>query len=229
MEETAAQFGAEQKDAAVFRAARVHSGRVRFWKQALPVLALLAAGVFSWFTFFNVPVSPMKVDLDSSAVENGKLVMNNPKLDGFTGDKKQPYSMQAVRALQAIGGTGELIELEGIDAELPVGDNLRATIKAKSGVYDNANERLELKDAFTVHTSDGLSAALQSADINIATGQIVTNQPVDIRNKGAHIVAESMKITDNGKFMVFEKGVRLVIDAVKPQKGTDSDDSQNDI
>ncbi|MGH6760597.1 MAG: LPS export ABC transporter periplasmic protein LptC [Phyllobacterium sp.] len=212
------QFGAEQKDASVFRAARVHSVRVQVLKRALPVLAVIAGAAFSWFTFFTVPATPMKIDLDGAAVENGKLVMSNPKLDGFTGDKKQPYKMQAERALQNIASNGELIELENIDAELPVGDKLRATIKAKAGVYDNANDHLKLTDSFTVETSDGLFAALKSADINVASGQITTNEPVDIRNNNAHIVADRMTITDNGKIMVFEQGVRLVIDAVKPQE-----------
>ncbi|ECE6962112.1 LPS export ABC transporter periplasmic protein LptC, partial [Salmonella enterica subsp. enterica] len=46
-----------------------------------------------------------------------------------------------------------------------------------------------------------------------------TDQPVKIENSSASIVADSMKITQSGKVMVFEKGVRLVIQPAKLHEG----------
>ncbi|PRD43363.1 LPS export ABC transporter periplasmic protein LptC [Phyllobacterium phragmitis] len=209
-------FGVSEKSAAIFHAAQRHSGRVRVLKTALPIAAVAIAGVFSWFTFLSTPAAPIKVQVGTTGMEDGKLVMTDPKLDGFT-KENLPYTMTAARATQDVTNSG-VITLENIDAELPLGDNDRAKITAKSGIYDNANERLQLDKDFTVTTSNGLTAKLKSADVNISTGQITTDQPVDIQSGNAHILADKMQLQDNGQVMVFEDKVKLVIAPAKEQK-----------
>ncbi len=49
----ARQFAASDKGSTVFEAAERHSRRVRLLKFSLPVIALVGAAVFSWFTFFS--------------------------------------------------------------------------------------------------------------------------------------------------------------------------------
>ncbi|PSH67630.1 LPS export ABC transporter periplasmic protein LptC [Phyllobacterium brassicacearum] len=215
--EVARQFAASDKDSTVFRAAERHSRRVRFLKFALPAAALLGAAVFSWFTFFSTSSVPSNISLDNAGIEDGKLVMTNPKLDGFTKDKL-PYKMSAVRALQEVGNSN-VISLEGIDAEIPLGTELRAQVKAKSGVFDNANRQLTLDSDISLTTSDGITARLQSADIDIAGNSMSTDQPVSINNSNSQITADSMQITESGKVMTFEKRVRLVIQPAKLQEG----------
>nr|WP_082766130.1 LPS export ABC transporter periplasmic protein LptC [Paramesorhizobium deserti] len=209
-------FGASEKSAAVFQAAQRHSGRVRVLKTALPLAAVAVAGVFSWFTFLAAPTAPVTIQVGTTETEDGKLVMTNPKLDGFT-KENLPYTMTAARAMQDVTNNG-VITLENIDAELPLGPDQRAKIEAKSGIYDNANGRLQLDKDFTVTTNSGLKAKLKSADVNISTGRITTDQPVDIQNGDAHISADKMQIQDNGDVMVFENKVKLVIDPPKEQK-----------
>ena len=71
----------------------------------------------SVYSYVSVPGS-VSFDVSESAYSNGKLVMANPKLDGYTKDNR-PYSMTATRALQHIDKHG-MVELEGIDARVPV-------------------------------------------------------------------------------------------------------------
>jgi lipopolysaccharide export system protein LptC len=183
----------------------------------LPAVALTGAAVFSWFTFFSASSVPSNISLDNAGIENGKLVMTNPKLDGFTKDKL-PYKMSAIRALQEVGNSN-VISLEGIDAEIPIGRELRAQVKAKSGVFDNANRQLKLDSDISLTTSDGITALLQSADIDIAGNSMSTDQPVRVENDNSSITADSMQISENGKVMTFEKRVRLVIQPTKLQEG----------
>ncbi|MBZ9602516.1 LPS export ABC transporter periplasmic protein LptC [Phyllobacterium chamaecytisi] len=215
--EVARQFAGSDKDSMVFRAAERHSRRVRFLKFALPAVALIGAAVFSWFTFFSTSSVPSNISLDNAGMENGKLVMTNPKLDGFTKDKL-PYKMSAVKALQDVGNSN-VISLEGISAEIPIGKELRAQVTAKSGVYDNANRQLKLDSAISLTTSDGITALLQSANIDIAGNTMSTDDPVSVKNSKSSITADSMQITESGKVMTFEKRVRLVILPTKLQEG----------
>lgn len=221
----ARQFAASDKDSTVFKAAERHSRRVRLLKFSLPAIALVGAAVFSWFTFFSASGVPNNIALDGAGIEDGKLVMTNPKLDGFTKDKL-PYKMSAVRALQQVGNSS-VISLEGIDAEIPIGKEMRAAVKAKSGVFDNANRQLKLDSEISLVTSDGITAQLQSADIDIAGNTMSTNDPVSVKNRNGSIVADSMQITDGGKVVTFEKRVRLVIQPTKLQEGGNEVKSSN--
>ncbi|MDR0253854.1 MAG: LPS export ABC transporter periplasmic protein LptC [Brucellaceae bacterium] len=204
-------FGASEKSTAVFHAAKRHSMRVRVLKTALPVVALGVAAVFSWYTFLATPASTVKVELDPS--ESGKLVMTGPQLKGYTKENR-PFSMVAVRAVQDAKQTG-VVALEGIKAQLPVGDKNSAEIDALSGVYDSNNGNLKFDDAFTVKTTDGMEAKLGSAHVNMSSGEMSTDKPVDIRTENAHIRANKMQVKEHGKVMVFENEVHLTIEPVE--------------
>lgn len=203
------RFGASEKATALFHAAQRHSTRVRVLKTALPVAAIAIGAVFSWYTFLATPAAPIKVEVNNGG-ESGKLVMTSPQLNGYTKDNR-PYSMIAAKAVQDTNNSG-VITLEGISAQLPVGENSQAKIEAASGIYDNANGRLQLDKEFTVTTDDGLHAALKSADINLQSGQITTDKPVEIRNGATQIMADSLQIKNSGKVVIFENKVRVVID-----------------
>ena len=92
----------------LFETARRHSRRVRFLKRVLPIGAIAFVAVFIGAVYFSSPGS-LGFQLGSTSVENGRLVMQNPKLDGFTSDNRA-YSMSASRASQIIG-QGNLIDL----------------------------------------------------------------------------------------------------------------------
>jgi lipopolysaccharide export system protein LptC len=119
--------------------------------------------------------------------------------------------MTASRATQEANNSG-VITLEGIQAELPVGDRGVAKVEAASGIYDNANGRLQLDKDFIVTTNEGLRAVMHSADVNLKSGQITTDKPVDIRNGNTHILADSMQVKDNGKVLIFENRVQMTVD-----------------
>lgn len=211
------RFGASEKATSLFHAAQRHSVRVKVLKTALPVAAIIVGAVFSWYTFLATPNTPVKVEVNNGG-ESGKLVMTSPHLNGYTKDNR-PYSMTASKATQDAKNSGA-IALEGILAELPVGEKGVAKVEATSGVYDNANGRLQLDKDFTVTTDDGLRAVLRSADVNLKSGQITTDKPVDIRSGNTHILADSMQVKDNGKVLIFENKVRMTVDGsvVSPNK-----------
>ena len=193
---------------AEFNSAQNHSRRVRWLKIALPSIAAAMAIGFFGYSYTSAPVT-VDVDVTSSAISDGKLVMANPKLEGFTKDNLA-YSMTASRALQDLGNTG-IIELEDMKAKLPVDSGNWAMIDAKGGVYDRNNNTLDITSDMTVKTTDGMVAKLKSAFIDVGKGDLRTGDPVDIVLKGTKIAADSMTVLENGKVLVFEKRVRMQI------------------
>lgn len=203
---------AHQRGADTFVRAQRHSRRVRALKFLLPGLAVAGIAGFLGWSYLAVPgVETIEgVDARDTAIKDGKLVMANPKLDGFTRENL-PYSMTAVRAIQDMKQTG-VIALEQIDANLPVTAKNTAKVIAKTGVYDNAKNTLVIDSPVKVTTTDGMVANLMSANVDIGGGSMSTADPVEITLDRSRITADSMAISENGKVFVFEKRVRVDIE-----------------
>lgn len=195
---------------AAFSAARRHSSRVRRLKIVLPLAALAMVAGFAGKSWLGTP-SNLPIDLGSLAIEGGRLVMSDPRLDGVTGRAERPYTMTANRAIQDIGVDGR-IDLEGIKARLPVDEEGWMDITAASGMFDREADRLDITSEMTIIGDDGLKAVLQSALIDVAAGNLDTPDPVDITLDGAHISANSMRVRDKGAVLIFEDRVRMEID-----------------
>ena len=192
-----------------FDRAQRHSRRVRVLKFAVPLLAAAIAIAFPVYSYLAAPVS-ISVDAEGSAFSNGKLVMANPKLNGFT-KQKLPYSLTATRATQDVGKQG-IIDLEGINAKLPVASDNVVAVNAAHGIYDRDNNTMNLTSDVSVTTTDGLEAKFKSVFLDMGKGSMKTDNPVDVSRGGSRITADSMSVQDKGKVVVFENRVRVNID-----------------
>ena len=204
-----------------------HSRRVRALKVALPVLGGLLAFGFAGYSYILTPPK-ISVDVTGTAIRDGKLVMSNPKLDGFTRDNR-PYSMTAMRAVQDIGEP-DVIGLEQIAATFPISQTGSATVDAPAGVYDQSSDTLDITGEMTVTTSDGMVARFKSAFLDVGTGRLTSSEPVDIRTGGSHVTAESMALSEGGKLIVFENSVRVRIERGQlktAQRGSEAIDVHN--
>ncbi|TIT11078.1 MAG: LPS export ABC transporter periplasmic protein LptC, partial [Mesorhizobium sp.] len=178
-------------------------------------------------SYLAAPVS-ISVQAEGSAFADGKLVMANPKLNGFT-KQKLPYSLTALRAIQDVGKQG-IIDLEGINAKLPLTSDNVATVNATRGVYNRDGNTMSLTSDITVTTTDGIEAKLKSVFLDMGKGTMKTDDPVDVSRGGSRITADSMAVQDNGKVLVFESKVRVNIDPASlkaaEQQGGESNASQ---
>lgn len=214
----AAQQGTQHSALAdAFGKAQRHSRRVRALKFVLPLTAGIIALAFPTYSYLVTPrVPPVKAE--DTAFSDGKLVMSNPKLAGYT-KENLPYAMSAARAVQDLSDEN-LIGLEGIDAKLPINASTSAVVKAANGTFDRAHNTLELRKDIKVTTSDGMVMTLQSVFLDMSKGTMKTGDPVDIRGEGSHIRSDTMSALNNGKTLVFEKRVRVDIDpAASAKKG----------
>jgi lipopolysaccharide export system protein LptC len=195
-----------------FSRAEKHSRRVRRLKVVLPLLAVVLAAGFVGYSFVSTP-SPVAIETEGSAFTEGKLVMNSPKLEGFTQDGR-PYSVKAARATQDFDKQ-DIISLDGIDAKMPIEAENWARVEATSGVYDRTANTLDVPTDILVTTTDGMVATLKSAFLDIANGSLKSTTPVDIQSHGSRITADSMAVLENGKRVIFETRVRVYIDPVQ--------------
>jgi lipopolysaccharide export system protein LptC len=209
----------QTRSEAEFAAANRHSRRVRLLKIGLPLGALFAIGFFTAATLLADTKLPSPT-VESVSMTDGRIVMAKPKMEGFDADKR-PYTMTAERAIQQ-SASSSIVELEKIAADLPFGKTGTAKLTANGGVFDNAANKLDLKDNIRFFTSDGLQAVFTKASINLSTNEMTSDAPVDIVTEGSHITAGRMRIEEGGKVFVFESRVRLKIDANKMKQVSDA-------
>ena len=192
-----------------FNRAKRHSRRVRVLKFAVPLLAVAIAVAFPVYSYLKAPLS-ISVQADGTAFSDGKLVMANPKLNGFT-KQKLPYSLTATRATQDVGQQA-VIDLEGINAKLPVATDNIVSVDAEHGIYNRDANTMNLTSDVSVTTTDGLAAKFKSIFLDMGKGSMKTSNPVDVSRGGSRITADSMSVEDNGRLVVFENRVRVNID-----------------
>ena len=198
-----------QSPASLYGRAIRHSGRVRRLKVMLPALAVIISLAFvavSWIrTMF-----PENLTISGAKIEDGRVVMEKPAISGRNEDGIS-YFMNARRALQAIINPSD-IELEDIDAAVPIRGDLVAHIKATGAKFDRDTDQLDMTSPFQVILSTGLKASFQSAHLDVKGGLLTSDDPVSITAKGATLVANSLKITDKGRIMNFKGNVRLEVE-----------------
>ncbi len=199
---------ANMRDSTDFSRARRHSTLVKVLKFILPVSAVALVIFFTASSLLSyVPVSDVSVE--KVGLNDGKLVMDKPKLSGF--DKKnRPYDVKAATAIQDLKKPG-IIELKTIAANLPMDASSFAQVNADNGTYDSTSEKMVLRDNVTIKGARGMNISMQEAHIDMKSGSMVSEKPVTVVSGETDISANSIKVEDNGKRIIFKNNVKMII------------------
>jgi len=201
-------FIGHEREVGEFENAARHSRRVGLFKALLPligvvIIALILAALVSR------PRLPANITIGSTGIEDGKLVMRNPKLNGFD-PQNRPYTVEAIRALQSVEDPTQ-VELEQIQAKLPMQEGVWANITAGNGSFDVDEKKLELGGGIDIVTTNGMKMKLSDAYLDLKAGTMSTNRKITFSSKNANITSQSLEIFDNGDRIIFDTNVRLII------------------
>ncbi|MEM9332112.1 MAG: LPS export ABC transporter periplasmic protein LptC [Pseudomonadota bacterium] len=202
------EFISGQRSDHEFDEAIRHRKRVKFLKFAMPVvgililLAIIATLIIRQFFVTDI-------DLGAIAVQDGKLVMENPNLNGFDKNRR-PFSLSAERAVQD-ADQPKRVELIRISANLPMDDTVSAEVRAGNGVYDAEERTLVLTEQVHVRTTDGMKIDLEDADVDLAEGTLKTDNPIFASSPQADISAGSLLVEEGGDRLIFEGAVRMTL------------------
>jgi lipopolysaccharide export system protein LptC len=192
----------------VFRSAARHSRLVRFLRFTIPAAIVMIAAYLLFKTFFNpklitnFPIDPGKITLSGT-----KIVMELPRLTGFTTDSR-PYEMTARAAAQDLTRP-DILELKDIDGRVEMQDGQHITIKSINGVYDTRGELLKLNDHITLTSSSGYEGRLSEATVNVTRGSVVSDSPVEVKLPNGMLNANRLQVMENGAVIVFSGGVEM--------------------
>lgn len=200
-----------------------HSSRVRFLRRVLPVLALVILGLaafVAWLDPFRI-VRDFPIDVMKLSIRDNKLVMDAPKLTGFTKDGRG-YNITATAAAQDLTKTN-IVELEGIKANFALTGNGMTELTAVKGLYDAKGDSVQLTEGVTIRSTAGYDGILQDAFIEVKRGHVITENPVDINFNNGSIRANRMEVFDSGARAIFEGGVKMIMRLPPPENKPQND------
>jgi lipopolysaccharide export system protein LptC len=195
----------------MFHAAARHSRLVGFLRFAVPAGIVAIVSILVVATFFNpfrliaaFPIDPGKISLSGT-----KITMELPRLNGFTTDAR-PYQLTARAAAQDLTKP-DILELKDVNAQVELKDGQHVTITSPNGVYDTKGELLKLNDHITVNSTSGYEGQLSEATVNVATGNIVSESPVNLKLPNGLLNANRLEVMENGALILFGGGVEMTV------------------
>lgn len=194
-----------------FRAAIRHSRLVRVTRVGIPLLIVLSAAVFGAYRWLDPmqALSRLPVSVDGMVISGTKIVMQQPRLAGYTNDQR-PYTVTAKSAAKDLTNP-DALELHDIRTTLTMPDGRNMEITAQDGFYDGKTEMLRLKNNVVVSSAE-YEVVLREALINIRAGTVVSEQPVVVNMLQGTITANRIEVSGSGDIVRFDRGVSLVID-----------------
>jgi lipopolysaccharide export system protein LptC len=196
-----------------FRAAVRHSRFIRFLRVAVPAcVALGVVGTIAVTMLLSGPLgmlAKLPVDIGSLVVSGTKIMMQAPKVAGFTRDNRR-YNMTANAAGQDLTKP-DLVELHGIHATMEMKNNTTFDTTAKDGIYNSKTDQLTLTDDIVVTASSGLRVLMSEAVIDIKDSRVVSDKPVEVSTATWTIKSNRMEVLDSGDVMRFERGVDVLM------------------
>jgi lipopolysaccharide export system protein LptC len=193
-----------------FAIALRNSRRVRFLRRLIPLSCLAVfLGPIAWGIISPFASTAPEVKMGGVSVSGSKVIMESPKLSGFKRDQKS-YEVTAAQAIQDIK-VPSVVELNKLVARMEQEKNSFARLSSDWGRMDQTADRLDLKGNVRVKTDSGYEVDLQSAVVNMKSGDVTSTEPVKVRSKSATISADSVDVKDNGKHVVFQGRVHSVL------------------
>ena len=197
--------------AQAFRRARRHSRRVRILRIAIPIVLVLIVGGFSFATWLDPWRLLYKLprDIAGLTISGTKITMVAPKLSGYTRDARW-YEFTAASAAQDLTKP-DAVELRGVRAVVEMQDKTRLNLVAAEGIFERKAGLLTLSRDIVLTTSGGFQMNMSEAVVDIATGDIVSSKPVELKTQEAHLNANRLEVINAGELVRFDGGVSMLL------------------
>jgi lipopolysaccharide export system protein LptC len=195
----------------LFRRARRHSRRVRLLRVTIPLVLALGLGAITLVIWFNPLrlLSDLPGSVGSVVISGSKMTMTQPKLSGYTRDERR-YELTARAAEQDITKP-DIIDLQDLRASLEMLDRSTVDMTAAVGVFDRKANVLTLERDILLTSTGGYQARLSQAVIDVRNGNIVSEQPIEVKMPQGKINANRLEIIKSGEIIRFDGGVAMTL------------------
>jgi lipopolysaccharide export system protein LptC len=198
-----------------FAVAARHSRMVRVLRVAVPAavfLAMAAVVGVSVFNPFRMLMPKLPLDMDNLVVSGSKITMESPHLSGYTTPDRRPYDLWAKSATQDLTDPDH-IELHTLHSKVLMEDqSTTVMLDARTGLFDNKLQTLDLRKDVFLQTSSGYEARLSQAFVDMGKGTVSSDEHVDVKLTNGTLSADKLRITEGGAVVRFEGNVVMNLD-----------------
>ena len=196
-----------------FAIAARHSRMVRMLRVAVPaavILAMAAIVGISIFNPFRMLMPKLPLDVGNVVVSGTKITMESPHMSGYTADQR-PYEMWAKTATQDLTDPDH-VELKTLRAKVLMEDQSTVTLDARTGMFDNKLQTLDLHKDIFMQTTTGYEARLSQAFVDMGKGTVTSDEHVDVKLTNGTLSSDRLRITGGGEVVLFEGNVVMHLD-----------------
>jgi lipopolysaccharide export system protein LptC len=185
---------------------------VRLLRIAIPtfvVLLVLGFAAAIWFNPLRI-VAQLPHGAGTLMISGTKITMELPRIAGYTKDARA-YELSAQSADQDLTRP-ENVELKGIAAKVELQNDAFVEMSAVRGLYNTKAEQLRLGESIVLKSSNGYEARLSDALIDMRSGQIVSDQPVEVKLLNGVLNAHRLEVAEQGAMVRFSGGVAMTLE-----------------
>jgi lipopolysaccharide export system protein LptC len=196
-----------------FAVAARHSRMVRILRVAVPAAVLVSVATIvltSVFNPFRMLLPKLPVDMGNLVVSGTKITMESPHMAGFSADQR-PYEVWAKTATQDVTDPDH-VELDALRAKMLSQDQSTITLTARDGSMNTKDQLLDLRHDIHLQTSTGYEAWLSQAAVDMAKGDVTSDQHVDVKLTNGTLSSDRLRITGSGEVIRFEGNVVMHLD-----------------
>jgi lipopolysaccharide export system protein LptC len=211
-----------------FAMAARHSRMVRILRVAVPAavaLSMASIVLVSIFNPFRMLMPQLPVNMDNLVVSGSKITMESPHLSGYTTPDRRPYDLWAKSATQDLTDP-DRVELKTLHSKVLMEDQSTTVIlDARTGIFDNKQQTLDLRKDVFLQTSTGYEARLEQAFVDMNKGTVSSDERVDVKLTNGTLSADRLRISEGGAVVRFEGNVVMNLEHL--DDGTGSTQSAN--
>jgi lipopolysaccharide export system protein LptC len=143
-------------------------------------------------------------------VSGTKITMESPHMAGFSADKR-PYEVWAKTATQDVTDPDH-VELKALRAKMLSQDDSTVTLVARDGMMNTKDQMLDLHHDIHVETTTGNEAWMSQATVDMAKGDVASDEHVDVKFNGGTVSSDRLRIFNGGEVVRFEGTVVMHLD-----------------
>jgi lipopolysaccharide export system protein LptC len=174
------------------------------------VVALSLTWLVSWLDPMKMMVK-LPINAGPIVINGTKITMEAPKLSGYTRDQRW-YELNAAAATQDITKP-DFVELREVRAKIEAEDKSTMFLSAKDGTFDRKTNILTLNNNISLKSTSGYEVRLNEAIVDTASGEIVSNKPVEVQSQQGTIKSERLEVLKSGEVVRFTGNVIMNLTA----------------
>ncbi len=178
-------------------------------KTSLLVIAFILTAVLIILPFYNSVHKNFRITFSSVEKddESSLPMMLNPHLQGVDEDN-HTYNITAKSAVQ---DKMEKITLKTLNADINLKDNGWISLSADSGLFDHAQNTMDLKGNINIFNHEGYEFSTDEAYADMKNSSMYGKSPIEGQGPIGTIRADSFVVDDNGNRILLTGNVKVVI------------------